>query len=173
MKNDQYFLNICNEVARNSKCLSRKIGAILVRDNIVISTGRNGPPRGVMHCNERCIHDDLLVAELHKRGIDIVQASKSNTCPRQLLGYESGKGLEWCTAAHSERNTLIHAARLGIATKWAIMYMNCNIPCKDCLIETINAGVIELVCIDKNSYYDKMSEFLIREGHLIVREYGL
>uniref|UniRef100_A0A6M3JPR2 Putative CMP/dCMP deaminase zinc-binding n=1 Tax=viral metagenome TaxID=1070528 RepID=A0A6M3JPR2_9ZZZZ len=173
MTNDQYFFNICNLVAEGSKCLSRKVGAILVKDNIVVITGRNGPPRGVMHCNERCIYDDKLIKAYHEREIDLIQASKSNTCPRQLLDYESGKGLEWCIAAHAERGCIVHAARFGISTKNCIMYMNCNVPCKDCLIEIINAGIIELVCVDANSYYDEMSEFLVKEGHLIIREYKL
>uniref|UniRef100_A0A6H1ZWE2 Putative CMP/dCMP deaminase zinc-binding n=1 Tax=viral metagenome TaxID=1070528 RepID=A0A6H1ZWE2_9ZZZZ len=173
MKNDQYFLNICYLIAEGSKCLSRKVGACLVKDNVIISTGRNGPPRGIMHCDERCINDDRLAAELMSRGLDPIEASKSDICPRRLLGYKSGEGLEWCPAAHGERNVLIHAARFGISTKEAIMYMNCGIPCKDCLIEIINAGVIELVCIDKNHYYDNMSEFLVEESNLIVREYEL
>uniref|UniRef100_A0A6M3LF06 Putative CMP/dCMP deaminase zinc-binding n=1 Tax=viral metagenome TaxID=1070528 RepID=A0A6M3LF06_9ZZZZ len=173
MKDDKYFLEICNAIAKGSKCLSRKIGAILVRDNVVISTGRNGPPRRIMHCDERCVNDDRLVAELMSKGLDSIEASKSSICPRRLLGYKSGEGLEWCTAAHAERNVLIHAARFGISTKDCIIYMNCGIPCKDCLIEIINAGIIEIVCTDKNHYYDDMSEFLVEESHLIVREYEL
>ena len=49
---DLYYLRIAKTVSENSKCLSRKIGAVLVKDNSIISTGYNGPPRGVKHCNE-------------------------------------------------------------------------------------------------------------------------
>ena len=50
---DLYFLRVAKVVATNSKCLSRRIGAVLVRDNSLISSGYNGPSRGVKHCNER------------------------------------------------------------------------------------------------------------------------
>ena len=50
---DIYFLKIAKEISGHSKCFSRKIGAVLVRDKSIISTGYNGPARGVSHCNER------------------------------------------------------------------------------------------------------------------------
>ncbi len=50
---DEYYYNICKQIARNSKCLSRKIGAILVKDKLIIATGYNGPPRGIQRCDER------------------------------------------------------------------------------------------------------------------------
>ena len=56
MKWDEYFLDICCSISTKSPCLSRKIGAILVRDNSIISTGYNGPPRGVPHCG----HDRFM-----------------------------------------------------------------------------------------------------------------
>ena len=164
---DQYYLNICNAVAQNSKCLSRKIGAILVKDKSIISTGYNGPPRSVPHCSERYLLDPVI-RELTKdipidRGI----------CPRQCLGYKSGEGLHLCVAGHAERNALINAARHGICTKGSTIYMTCGIPCKDCLIEIINAGVSEIVVTDMNSFYDTMSEYLIKHSNLKIREFDI
>ena len=74
-----------------------------------------------------------------------------------------------CIAGHSERNALINAAREGVLTKGSTLYCNCNIPCKDCLIEIINAGVSEIVCIDTGSFYDEVSEYLIRFSGIKIR----
>ncbi len=164
---DEYFLKVCDVVASNSKCLSRKIGSIVVKDKSIISTGYNGPPRGVPSCSERFCRDIKYASELirlEKNGSDLTK------CPRQILGFKSGEGLEWCPAGHSERNSLINAARHGIKMKGSIMYMNCNIPCSPCLIEIINAGIKEIV-VTKLEYYDIMGEYLIKESGLKVREY--
>lgn len=158
---DEYFLSICNAVGGNSKCMSRKIGAILVRDNVVICTGYNGPPRGIPHCNERAHFDPLT-------GNAVGTGSHITECPRRMLGYGSGEGLHMCLAAHAERNCLIQAARLGICTKDATVYMNCPVPCADCLIELINAGITEVVCTD-DRVYDNRTHLLL--SHISVRYY--
>src|SRR5574340_996865 len=64
---DNYFLKICSEVSENSKCLSRKVGAILVRENRILCTGYNGPPSGVPHCGERYELDQNLIQALKDR----------------------------------------------------------------------------------------------------------
>ena len=161
---DEYYLDLCNTIAKNSKCLSRKIGAIIVKDKSIISTGYNGPPRGVPHCNERYSCDENLITELGAVDLNDVQ----NTCPRQILGYKSGEGLEWCISGHSERNALINAARYGIAVNDIKMYMNCGTPCTPCLVEIINAGIEEII-ITKHTYYDNMAEWLIKNSKLKVR----
>jgi len=165
---DSYFLDVCNVVAKNSKCLSRQIGAILVRDKRIISEGYNGPPQGVPHCGERWQCDDGLKKEWAVHTSYPIAAS--NVCPRQLLGYKSGEGLEWCIAGHAERNALISAAYNGIATKGATLYMDCGIPCTPCLVEIINAGITEIV-VAKLTYYDKMAKWICDHSDLKVRTY--
>jgi len=162
---DEYFLNICHVVGSRSKCLSRKIGAVLAVDNVVVCTGYNGPPRGVPHCAERYECDPIL-KKLIVEGLEFQEHEKM--CPRQLLGYKSGEGLHLCIAAHAERNCLIQAARLGIRTKGATLYLDTTIPCGDCLIEIINAGVKEVVVVDLE-YYDEKSKYLLQHSNLIVR----
>jgi len=66
---DEYFLGVCKTIASNSKCLSRKIGAIIVRDKSIISTGYNGPPRGVPPCFTRCNDDQNFIKELNTKSI--------------------------------------------------------------------------------------------------------
>lgn len=158
MKNDSWYYDLCCTVAKNSKCLSRKIGAIIVRDKLIIATGMNGPPRGVPHCSER--YDDREFCNA------IYPAEPDPTkCPRQVMGFKSGEGLEWCIAGHAERNALINAARHGVATKGAKMYMNCPTPCTPCLIEIINAGIEEII-ITKELYYDKMAKWVLDNSNL-------
>lgn len=74
---DEYFLNIAEAVAERSPCLRRKVGAVIVRENKIISTGYNGPPSGKEHCKE---------------------------CPREE--YKSGEKLGLCRATHAEINAL-------------------------------------------------------------------
>lgn len=144
---DIYFLRLAKYVSNNSKCLSRKIGAVLVADGkFVVSTGYNGPPIDFRSCS------------------DIMKNKTDNTCPRKKAGYKSGEGLHICPAAHAERNALILAGRNGIATKDTTLYCYCGLPCKDCLIEIINAGVKEIVCIkekDRPLFYDSLSGEMI------------
>jgi dCMP deaminase len=166
LKWDQYFYNICDEVSKNSSCLSRRIGAILVKDKTIIGSGYNGPPRGIPHCNKRHFIDPELKAALATTGFDL--ESELEHCPRKLLGYKSGEGLQWCVAGHGERNALINSARMGISTKDTTLFMNCGIPCTPCLIEIINSGVKEIVCIDY-SFYDSSAKYLLDNSKLKVR----
>jgi len=143
---DSYFFKICCSVSTKSPCLSRKIGAILVRDHSVISTGYNGPPRGVPHCE--------------------------NECPRYLLGYASGTHMELCPAQHAEENCISNAARLGVSVLGSTLYMNSILPCKNCFGTLINAGIVEIV-VNKLKFYDKYTEFLANNSHIKLREFDL
>ena len=168
---DKYFYDLCNVVAQNSKCFSRKVGAILVKDRTVIGTGYNGAPRGLPLCNERFLLDAEIQQEATKWGLSPQKAAKKQVCPRKLLGYKSGEGLEWCTAGHGERNALINSARMGIETKGCTMYMTCEIPCSVCLIEIINSGVLEIV-VTGFGYYDRSSDYLLKNSSLQYRKYS-
>ena len=164
---DKYHFDICKTVATASKCLSRKIGAIIVRDKSIISTGYNGPPRGVCQCDQRW---DLDLKDL-KLPEDMTR--HRGKCPRQVLGYASGQGLHLCNAGHAERNALINAAREGVSTKGCIMYMDCPTPCVPCLVEIINAGIVEVVCASLTIYEERSSltHLLLDQGKLKVRTY--
>jgi dCMP deaminase len=154
---DLYFMKLAHEVAQNSKCLSRSIGAVLVRDKSIISTGYNGPPRSVPECWMR-------------------NPSYIRECPRQLQGYKSGEGLHLCIAGHAERNAIVNAARLGIETKGTTLVCYCGVPCKDCMIEIINAGIVEIIYkkgsstgIIDDDYYDELSKYLVENSSIIIR----
>jgi len=141
---DTRFWRICNELSLWSSCVSRRIGAILVKDKRIISTGYNGPPQGIEPCGKKC--------------------------PRKEQGYKSGEGLHLCPALHAEENTIINAARMGISTSGSIMYMNCAIPCKDCMKKIINAGIKGLV-VTGYEKYDDLSVKLLRESGIQIRKF--
>ena len=159
---DLYFLDIAKEVSKNSKCMSRQIGAVLVKDKAIISTGYNGPAKGAKHCNER---DLSFYEKLNKEFSSVILTEKNipRQCPRRIFGYESGEGLHLCQAGHAERNALIQAGRNGISTLKTTLYCYCPMPCKDCMIEIINAGVSRLVFL-KGKDYDKYSKVLLDES---------
>ncbi len=161
---DEYYYNICKQIARNSKCLSRKIGAILVKDKLMIATGYNGPPKGIPRCDERW-NIDKRFAEQYD-----CLAEKENKCPRYVLGFKSGQGLDICVAAHAEENTILMCARKGIGAEGSIMYMTCGIPCKNCLIKIIQAGIEEIV-VTKLTTYDDTSMYLLENSDVKVRLY--
>lgn len=144
---DPYFHKICIAVSSKSPCNSRQIGAILVRDNSILATGYNGPPRKIPHCGP--------------------------VCPRKLLGYQSGTHLELCPAQHAETNTISNSARLGVSTLDSTLYMNTKVlPCKNCWGMLINAGVVEVV-VEELNYYDKRSEDLIENSQIHIRRFLL
>jgi len=170
---DLYFHSICESIAQKSPCLSRKIGAILVRDKSVVSTGYNGPPREIPHCGHaRFMKDSVLAEELYPF-IEAVDRSKiAKVCPRKFLGYESGAGMHLCPAQHAEENCVSNAARLGVSTVGTILYMNCIIPCGNCFGTLINAGIKEIVVTD-TTRYDNDSKFIIENSSIKIRKFEL
>lgn len=154
---DMFFMRIAKEVAQHSKCLSRSIGAVLVKDKSILSTGYNGPPRGVPECWNR-------------------NSNYERKCPRQVQGYKSGEGLDLCIAGHAERNVIVNAARFGISTMGTTLVCYCGVPCKDCMISIINAGIIEIIYMKGSStgvvgdnYYDHLSKYLVQNSDILVR----
>ena len=117
MKFNKIFMTTAKMMAEMSSCLRRKTGAVLVKDNRIISTGYNGVPSGYSHC-EKCIR-------LEKK-------------------IESGKNLELCVATHAEINAILMCAKNGIATKQTILYCVAS-PCNSCLGQLINAGIEAVV----------------------------
>lgn len=184
MEWDEWYHELCIVVAKKSQCLSRKIGAILVKDKAVISQGYNGPPRGVRTCDERWLVDKEMrkAAGFESEYSNYINQTQielkfkehlEGICPRYVpeMGFKSGEGLEWCVAGHAERNVLINAARFGIDTKGCKMYMDCGVPCTPCLVEIINSGIEEII-VTKLEFYDKSAEYLLNESNLKCRVYN-
>ena len=172
---DTYFHSICVAVASKSPCLSRKIGAILVRDHSIVSTGYNGPPRGIPHCGFDRIMKDYALTEVIRSWPKqhlINHDRFANECPRKVLGCASGTHMELCPAQHAEENCISNAARLGVSTIGTTLYMNCVIPCKNCFGTLINAGIVEIV-VDDTKPYDVHTQFLIDNSTIKIRRFEL
>lgn len=136
---DTYYRAICVAIASKSPCLSRQIGAILVREKVVVATGFNGPARGYPHC---------------KGNVRTGAEGEKQMCPRREMGYGSGEGLHVCPATHAEANCIASAARIGAPISGSILYMNCILPCKDCMNLLVNAGIVEVVIDDLTPYHE-------------------
>lgn len=141
---DAYFLGLAAQVAGKSRCHSRQVGAILVRENAILSTGYNGPPRGVTHCTA--------------------------PCPRRRLNFKSGEGLHLCPAVHAEANAVAQAARMGTSVWGSTMYVHGAgvMPCKACAGILVNAGIIEVVSQTLDEY-DPVATALFFEGGVLLR----
>lgn len=159
---DEYYYNICRQVARNSKCLSRRIGAILVRDKRIIASGYNGPAAGIPRCDVRC-HVDQKFKE--KYDCSLIE---EGVCPRRSLGFKSGEGLEICVAVHAEENSILMCAKEGISAENTTMYMTCSVPCKECLNKIIQVGVKEIV-VASLDIYDDSSLYLLENSSVKIR----
>lgn len=124
---DDYYINIAWVVASRSSCSRRSVGALIVMDRRIVSTGYNGTPFGVKNCNE-------------------------GGCPRCASETLSGAGYDWCLCVHAEENAIALAARQGTATDGASLFVTLR-PCFGCLKEAVQAGIREIV-YDRPFDYD-------------------
>jgi len=147
-----------------SKCLSRKIGAVIVEDKTIISTGYNGPPRGVPECHTKQRIEQILSANpslRHTPEGERLRLSDGTKCPRQILGYASGQGLDLCPAGHAEANAVANASRIGIRLTGADMYCWCPLPCQECSKMIIGSGLARVFYIATGIDYDPNSRWML------------
>lgn len=133
---DEYFIEIATLVASRSTCLRRSVGAVIVRDKRILSTGYNGAPRNLPHCQE-------------------------TGCLREQLGIPSGERQEICRGLHAEQNAIIQAALHGVSTTGSAIYVT-HQPCITCAKMIINAGIVRVVC--KNAYPDPLAREMLAEA---------
>jgi len=129
---DSYYLGIAREVANRSTCFRRSIGAIIVRDDQIVSTGYVGSPRKTKDSLEH------------------------GFCLRDKLGIPHGQRYELCRSVHAEQNAIINAARAGVSLLGGDMYIYGSapadgkpidaFPCFICKKMIINAGLNRVVC---------------------------
>ncbi len=128
-----YYLDIAQTVAKRCTCLRRHYGAIIVKDDCIVSTGYNGAPRGRKNCS------DL------------------NFCMRDKLNIPRGERYELCRSIHAEANAIIAASHEEM--KGSTLYMSCIDPatgnvvpgmtsCAMCKRQIINAGIERVVVRD-------------------------
>ena len=156
---EQYFYDLCMAVSENSKCLSRKLGSVIIKDEkYIISTGYNGPVTGSIHCDFPGYRGFILDLREKEIGSSIPERDKiiyeNKSCIKSNLGFKprSGEGLAYCQAAHAERNAIDVAARNGISVKGCRMYMNCGIPCIECSKSIVMSGISEIIVKEMVDY---------------------
>jgi len=137
---DEYFMAITRTVAERSTCLRRRVGAVVILDKRILTTGYNGAPTGLSHC------------------LDI-------GCLREQQGVPSGERHELCRGLHAEQNAIIQAALSGVPIRGGTIYTT-HFPCVLCAKMLINAGIKRVVYAD--GYPDLLSRELLAEAGLLV-----
>lgn len=129
-------MEITQVVATRSTCLRRQVGALLVRDKRILSSGYNGSPRGLEHCLEV-------------------------GCLREEMEIPSGQRQELCRGLHAEQNAIVHAAFHGINIAGSTLYVT-HQPCITCAKMIINAGIVKVIYAGE--YPDQLSADLLGQA---------
>ncbi len=142
---DEYFMKMAYLASTRSTCLRRKVGAVIVKDKRVLSTGYNGAPKGLPHCDEV-------------------------GCIREALDVPTGERHELCRGVHAEQNAIIQAAVFGTSIKDGKIYTT-NHPCVVCAKLLINASISEIIYDD--DYVDELAKEVLGQSGLKVRRFKL
>jgi dCMP deaminase len=135
-------MQIAEVVSTRSTCLRRHVGAVIVKNRQILSTGYNGVPRGITHCEVR-------------------------GCLRDEMGIPSGQRQELCRALHAEQNAIVQAAYHGVAVTGGELFVTLQ-PCVTCAKSLINAGIVAVYY--RGVYPDELSMELFKEaGTRLVR----
>lgn len=140
---DRYFMDIADLVASRSTCLRRKVGAVIVKERRILTTGYNGAPSGLPHC-------------------EIV------SCLREKFSIPSGQQQELCRGLHAEQNAIIQAALHGISIQSSYLYCT-DQPCITCSKMIINAGIIRVFY--RKDYPDEIARNLLQEAGIEEVQY--
>jgi dCMP deaminase len=141
-------MKIAEDASTRSNCLRRKVGALIVKQRNIISTGYNGTPIGVKNCFE-------------------------GGCPRCQSDVEPGQGYDTCICVHAEANAILLAARHGNATEGGVLYTTLR-PCFSCLKEAVQAGIREIVFEGGEAYEGPLEDayqMLVRDSGLTLRRF--
>lgn len=136
----RYFMDITELVAKRSTCLRRSVGAVLVKDKRLLSTGYNGAPSGIRHCAE-------------------------TGCLREQLSVPSGERHELCRGIHAEQNAIIQAAYYGVSIKDSILFCT-HLPCSICTKMLINSGIKTIYYA--SGYADSLAMEMTKEAGIEV-----
>lgn len=142
---ETYFMNITELVAQRSTCTRRAVGAIIVKDKRILTTGYNGAPSGIRHC------------------LDV-------GCLRETMNIPSGERHELCRGIHAEQNALLQAALHGVSVRDAVLFCT-NQPCSICAKMIINAGIKRIYY--QSGYADSLSKDLLAEAQVEVIHYDI
>ena len=135
---DTYFMKIAEDVSTRSTCIRRNVGAVIVKDKRILSTGYNGAPTGISHCTEE-------------------------SCLRIKHNIPSGERHELCRGLHAEQNAIIQAAFHGVSIKDAVIYITTQ-PCSICAKMLINSGIKKFIY--RSPYNDPLAAEMLKEAQI-------
>ena len=135
---DEYFINMLPAIGARSTCDRGRCGAIIVRDNTILSTGYAGAPKGFPHC------DDVG----HKYESVMKDESYYNY-GEQIQHYKSVQEMHCIRTIHAEQNAIYHAAEIGALLKGATIYST-MFPCFRCAMAIVQVGIARVVA--ENDY---------------------
>ena len=142
---DEYFMLQAELAKLRSNCITRKVGAVIVRGNRQLATGYNGTPPGIKNCYE----------------------GGCKRCADRMEGkIKSGEELGRCLCNHAEANAIMHCAILGIeaGVKGAILYST-FVPCLECTKMAITIGIKKFICLDE---YPETNYELLKEADVKI-----
>lgn len=116
----EWAMEVAYVSAKRTTCLSRGVGAVIIKDKRLIATGYNGAVCGAKHCDEL------------------------GGCKRRQMGFGSGEGLEYCRAAHAEANAINQCARYGVSCEGATIYVT-DRPCIFCMTHIVQSGIKRVI----------------------------
>ncbi|MCI5791010.1 MAG: dCMP deaminase family protein [Clostridiales bacterium] len=136
---DVRFMQMARLVASWSSCYqeNRQVGAVIVKDKRILTTGYNGAPSGLVSCKDK------------------------GECLRKKLNIASGTRQEICYAVHAEQNAIVQAAKMGISVNGATIYVT-HQPCSICTKIIINSGIKKVIY--REGYPDDFSMQLFAEA---------
>jgi dCMP deaminase len=130
----EYFMLLAKLLSVRSTCNSRKVGAVIVRNNRVLATGYNGAVHGAPHCIDQ----------------------GPEFCLRRQIGAHDADKYNYCISSHAEVNAVDQAARFGISLEGASLYCTLE-PCNWCFKQLIQAGIVEIYY--EEPYQSRNKEF--------------
>lgn len=144
-KDDEYYMNYAINISAKANCVKGKVGAIIIKDDKIISEGVNSVPNGIKPCTE-------------------------SSCLRKKLNLKSGENQELCFAVHAEQNALINVLNNHADINNSILYVTKQ-PCIICAKMLINSGVKEIIYLKE--YPDKYSEKLLKDANIKLRKFSM
>ncbi|MEE0766571.1 MAG: cytidine/deoxycytidylate deaminase family protein [Christensenellales bacterium] len=143
---DDRFMSLAKTIGTWSSCFqdNRQIGAVIVKNKRILTTGYNGAPAGIVSCKDK------------------------GECMRRRLGIASGTRHELCYAIHAEQNAIIQAAKLGVSIEGATLYCT-HQPCVICAKMIVNAGIARVVYGE--GYPDQFALEIFQEAGVLLEKY--
>ena len=155
---ENYYLDIAEVVLERGTCIRRNFGAVIVKNDQIISSGYSGAPRGRRNCTD------------------------VSRCMRKELNIPRGERYELCRSVHAEANAIIHASRdemlgsrLYLVGKEALSkeYVNNASPCAMCRRLIINAGIGSVVVrLNKKEYRAINTNTFVQDDEFLIESYS-